>query len=198
MVSAREEAEVELLVQRVLDRLGESDCVVDIEWNKRFTSRVGDARYYPETITVPERATVRLSSALWPRMNKDERDSTVIHEACHIVAKRKAARGGRYIRPHGPEWKALMRACGEEPEVYHKIDNSDLKRTYKTKRTSCLCRVHFVTKKVYSRMLLGTRKYICKICKCPIMPIIEEEDNGDELSKRRGDEATRARADTEV
>ena len=38
----------------------------------------------------------------------------VCHEAAHIAAPIKA---GRRIRPHGPEWQALVRECGYKPRV---------------------------------------------------------------------------------
>jgi predicted SprT family Zn-dependent metalloprotease len=36
------------------------------------------------------------------------------HELAHLAARE---RHGDRIRPHGPEWKALMRAAGYEPKT---------------------------------------------------------------------------------
>jgi len=55
--------------------------VVVVEWNPRFTRRLGDAGYSHVTF----RATIRLSIPLWPRATDQDRRETVIHEVCHII-----------------------------------------------------------------------------------------------------------------
>lgn len=169
MIPAKEKAETEFLIQKTLDKLDHSDCKINLFWNKRFTSRLGDALYQKK---IPghsfEYARIRLSEPLWPKISKVEKDETVVHEVCHIVSMREAARAGRYIQKHGKEWKTLMRICGKDGKVTHSVDTSEFKRTYKTRRVACFCKIWPVTKGTYGKIVLGTKRYVCKACKYPL------------------------------
>jgi len=92
-----------------------------VEWNPRFTRRMGDAMYSPITY----QARIRLSLALWPRACEEDRRETAIHEACHIIVKYKV---GPLVADHGPAWKAAMRNCGVEPLRTHSVDRTGLAR----------------------------------------------------------------------
>jgi SprT protein len=94
---------------------------ITIEWNPRFTRRMGDASYSPITF----RARVRLSVPLWPRASEQDRRETVVHEACHIIVKYKF---GPLVKDHGVEWKQAMRNCGVEPLRLHSVDRTGLAR----------------------------------------------------------------------
>jgi len=98
-----------------------SQAVV-VEWNRRFTRRLGDGVYSP----ISMRARIRLSAPLWPRASEIDRRETVIHETCHVIVGYKF--GGYAVFPHGPEWKEAMRACGVEPLRTHTVDRSGLAR----------------------------------------------------------------------
>lgn len=93
---------------------------IQIEFNNRFTRRMGDALYSPITF----QAKIRLSLPLWPRASEEDRRETVIHEACHIIVKYK----GSFVADHGPEWKVAMRNCGVEPLRLHTVDRTGLGR----------------------------------------------------------------------
>jgi SprT protein len=95
--------------------------VILVEWNSRFTRRLGDAAYNSVTF----RARIRLSIPLWPRTSERDRRETVIHEACHIIV---AFKHGFAAAPHGSEWKAAMRNCSVEPLRLHAVDRSGLAR----------------------------------------------------------------------
>ena len=90
-----------------------------IEWNKRFTSRLGDATYN----RISMRARIRLSLPLWPRLSEEERKETVVHETCHCIV---TYIHGFVPRPHGFEWKKTMRNCGFEPRRLHSVDRTSL------------------------------------------------------------------------
>jgi SprT protein len=92
-----------------------------IEWNRRFTRRLGDAVFNPITF----QSRIRLSIPLWPRASQQDRKETVIHEACHIIVWHKF---GLFVAPHGPEWKAAMKNCDVQPERTHDVDRSELYR----------------------------------------------------------------------
>jgi SprT protein len=91
-----------------------------VEWNRRFTRRLGDAAYNSITF----RARVRLSTPLWPRASENDRRETVIHEACHLITFYKFGQ----VAQHGLEWKEAMRNCGLQPERTHSVDRTGLAR----------------------------------------------------------------------
>jgi SprT protein len=92
--------------------------VIVVEWNRRFTRRLGDAAYSPTTY----RARIRLS--LWPRASEEDRRETIIHETCHLVAFYQHG----FVAAHGHEWRLAMRNCGVEPLRLHTVDRTGLAR----------------------------------------------------------------------
>ena len=95
-----------------------------VEWNGRFTKRLGDAAYN----SITYRAKVRLSIPLWPRASDQDRRETVIHEACHLVAFYKH---GVVAAQHGSEWKEAMKNCGIRPLRLHSVDRTGLARRHR-------------------------------------------------------------------
>lgn len=49
---------------------------------------------------------------------------TLPHEIAHIAKSQRGIPG----RPHGPEWKAIMREMNAEPLVTHRLDTSNVER----------------------------------------------------------------------
>ncbi len=94
--------------------------VITVEWNRRFTRRLGDALYDPRSF----RARIRLSGPLWERASEQDRRETVIHEACHVIVAYKFGS----VHPHGQKWRKAMRNCGVEPIRGHNVDRSGLAR----------------------------------------------------------------------
>ena len=94
---------------------------VIVEFNRRFTRRMGDALYNRYRYL----ARIRLSVPLWSRASTDDRRETVIHETCHIIVKYKL---DPFTPDHGAEWKQAMKNCGCEPNRFHRIDRTGLYR----------------------------------------------------------------------
>jgi predicted SprT family Zn-dependent metalloprotease len=94
-----------------LRRWGVSSLTGDIrsEFSNRLSTSLG--------MSYPERGLIRLNRSL---LKEDQHLLAVVlcHELAHVVIYR---RHGRSVRPHGPEWQALMRAVGFEPLVH--LDN---------------------------------------------------------------------------
>ena len=137
---------------------------ITVEWNNRFTRKMGDANW--------KLNRVRFSVPLWPRASEDERRTTVIHEVCHLVANYKyklfEKRGRR--NPHGQEWKHLMKLCGIRPERCHNVDRTGLKRhNTRTKyKVYCECREWLVGPVRMKRMNSGARFYQGPHCHAPV------------------------------
>lgn len=126
---------------------------VEVEWNHRFTNRMGDANH--------KKMRIRFSTPLFIRATEDQQEQVIAHEMAHIVARHKF---GNSIKPHGKEWKTAMVNAGYIPQVYHTIDRSDIARKMKRVSVYCSCREHHVTTRVVNRIKDGF-SYKCKVCK---------------------------------
>jgi SprT protein len=135
--------------------------VILVEWNSRFTRRLGDAAYNSVTF----RARIRLSIPLWPRATDQDRRETVIHEACHIIVGYKH---GFAVSAHGPEWKKAMENCSVEPLRLHAVDRTGLARKqrrfillacpYEGVERKCRCTIREL-----NRLRCGVEMW-CKVC----------------------------------
>ena len=150
--------EVRAWISETLENL---DCValsdqLDVQWNNRFTRKMGDARF--EACG----ARIRFSVKLWLRASPEQRRSTVIHEVCHAVCFYQAHMDGQF-RPksHGVEWRVLMRRCGLPPDVTHDVKCDDLNR--KRIEIHCECSGLTVTPYIAGRIAAGIG-YRCKKC----------------------------------
>jgi SprT protein len=157
--------------QWALEALHTLDCAfiasrLKIRFSKRMTASMGRAKFTPRPHGYE--ALVTLSTPLWERSNEEERRTTVIHEVCHIVACHEA--WAAVLPPpkaHGPQWQALMRACGVEPERTHHVNVAGLGR--RQFLAVCSCKDHAVTEAFHSKLVQGT-KARCTICKDYVRP----------------------------
>lgn len=78
------------------------------------------------------------------------------HEAAHLIAFQLYGGG---IRPHGIEWKSVMRAIGQEPSRCHDFE-------VKTSHVYiCKCKKHYLSTRRHNSFLTGQQKYICNNCR---------------------------------
>jgi SprT protein len=146
-----------------------------VEWNARFTRRLGDAMYNPYTF----RARVRLSLPLWPRASERDRRETVIHEVSHVIVKYLY---GPFVADHGAEWKEAMRNCGIEPLRTHSVDRTGLVRRQRrfilldcpNQGMQHKCRMNV---KEYNLLQRGTEMW-CKKCALHLTPDLAVEEDG--------------------
>ena len=145
-------------MQRVIRECCEANNVgylaerISIEFNDRFTSRLGDANI--------SLMRVRFSAPLWRRASVKERTNTVAHEACHLIARHKF---GRRIKSHGGEWRACMLVAGYSPTRCHSVSTAGLRKSHKTCRAVCGCTTHMVTPKKFAAIAQGA-KWTCRNC----------------------------------
>ena len=116
----------------------------------------GEARLSPTGV-----GQIRFNTRLLVENSEDFLLRTVPHEVAHIVAYRLH---GSTIKPHGPEWKAVMELFGAEASRCHSYDTS-ASQIRRLKRFSyrCDCRVHQLTSIRHNRAKRG-QQYICKAC----------------------------------
>lgn len=88
-------------------------------------------------------------------------DRTVPHEAAHLVVHRLY---GRRARPHGPEWRSVMRLFGADASRCHDYDVSQATVRRLTRFPyRCDCREHQITSIRRNRMAAG-QVYHCRVC----------------------------------
>ena len=128
---------------------------INIEFNSRFTSRMGDAN--------ANYMRIRLSSPLWKVATEVQRRETVIHEACHIIDSRKYG----VTTSHGRNWQHCMTMCGLEPNRLHCVDTSSVRQVRRrcaVKGCTCVTDpLNDVGSTVGGRMRKG-REYHCRKC----------------------------------
>jgi predicted SprT family Zn-dependent metalloprotease len=73
----------------------------------------------------PERGLVQIARFAL-ELSAELRDEIICHEAAHLVVFERHGRSGR---PHGSEWKALMRSVGLAPRVRIQLAATDAART---------------------------------------------------------------------
>ncbi len=157
------------LINETFIKCGQPDLVgrVTVQFNSRFTSRMGDAIYHKRN----DRGRIRLSSPLWHYASVAERRNTIIHEACHILAERDNQKDyiiGRGRRPkrvgHGRAWRDFMHMAGiERVERCHNVKSPHSRKKQRRYEASCGCRTWDLTANRVGRMKNG-RRYSCNSC----------------------------------
>lgn len=71
---------------------------------------------------------VRINARLLADHPREMIDVTVPHEIAHVAIHRCYDSGRRRVRPHGPEWKALMAAFGVSDETCHNMPAAPVRR----------------------------------------------------------------------
>lgn len=90
---------------------------------------------------------------------------TVAHEVAHYLVHRLH---GARARPHGPEWKQVMRALGAAPRATgHYSLNGVPVRRQRRHSYRCACRTHQLSSTLHKRQQQG-RRYSCKVCRAPL------------------------------
>jgi SprT protein len=107
------------------------------------------------------RALIRYNPALLARHETEFLAQTVPHEVAHYLTLLHFGRG---VRPHGEEWRQIMRALGTDPSRCHQFDVSGIAaRRVRRFAYHCDCGDHALTSIRHHRVLRGAR-YLCKRC----------------------------------
>lgn len=108
-----------------------------------------------------QKPLVRYNAALLNANRERFLAQTVPHEVAHIVAR---ALFGLNIKPHGPEWKAVMQFFGADLDRCHSYDTS-VSSTRRLRRFpyACGCREYKLTSIRHNRIKAG-QVYLCMNC----------------------------------
>lgn len=104
---------------------------------------------------------------------------TVGHEVAHIVQFQLRPNS----KPHGNEWKMIMRSFGQDTNRCHSMQvvykparntsnryatvSNGARATTKVHAVHCRCRTHMVTKNMLNKIVNGSGHY-CTRCKCTL------------------------------
>jgi len=153
--------QAEALLQQARDHYGQRFSKVEIRFDLRGGS-AGQAR-----LGTQGKPVIRFNNALLEQHSEAFIARTVPHEVAHVVAY-QLCRGK--LRPHGPEWAAVMQLFGAEPTRCHNYDLSAIPRRRMRRFTyHCGCRSHELTSIRHNRIQRGQR-YYCKQCRQPLTP----------------------------
>ena len=93
---------------------------------------------------------------------------TVTHEVAHLAVA--ACHPG--ARPHGTEWRAMMRRLGvAEPTRCHAYSVPAAVRQQRRWTYRCGCREHQLTTTRHRRVEAGAVQYHCRACGGPLLPV---------------------------
>ncbi|MEK9807861.1 MAG: SprT-like domain-containing protein [Halieaceae bacterium] len=88
----------------------------------------------------------------------------MIHEVCHYAIDMAYWRA----KPHGPEWRRLMKLMGGEPSATYRasaeLDAQLPVRRQKRHRYCCGCREHELSTTRHNRVTAGRATYCCSYC----------------------------------
>ena len=111
----------------------------------------------------PQRNLLRFNMTLYHGNSAHFLRQTVAHEVAHLLAYTLY---GRRIRPHGPQWQAIMLDVFGLPA--DRCHNYQLPPGWKTLYAyACSCRQHQFSAQRHSRVNRG-QGYLCKTCRQPL------------------------------
>ena len=106
---------------------------------------------------------IRYNPFIFARYFDDNLAQTVPHEVAHYIAD--IVYGFRNIRPHGEEWKNIMRFFGADTRATSQYDLEGLpQRKFHQFRYRCRCQLHNLTSRRHNRVERNQVRYFCKQC----------------------------------
>ena len=143
---------VESVLARASNLYGQHFPMPVINYDVR--GRLGGLAYYRSNL-------IRINPYVLERNTEEFLAQIVPHEVCHLLAHQIYPY--KQIKPHGPEWKSVMRRLGYPPTRCHSFEVEQIRKTRKF-RYVCNCMKHTVGHAVHKKMQAG-QKRICLKCR---------------------------------
>ena len=113
--------------------------------------------------TASTRRQIRFNPWLFAKYPKDSYDNTIPHEVAHYISD--CLYNLNNIKPHGCEWKTIMRDFGAEPNVRAKYTLEGIPvRNTKSYDYQCSCRQVGLTSYRHRKIRQGIQQYRCRDC----------------------------------
>ncbi len=167
LVQKRESSLIDLLEQKVKECLS----LAEDQYQRKFDYRAvhvnirgraaGQIRYENPSVSnvLP---LLRFNPYLLERYKESFVEQVVPHECAHLVAY---ALYGIKIKPHGAEWKSLMRDLyNQTPAVTHHFDMPQKARKTFAYQCACPGLDHSLSVIRHNKILRQKARYLCKNC----------------------------------
>ncbi len=121
-------------------------------------------KHHNRFFTVDYKREIRYNPFIFAKYFDDNFATTIPHEVAHYISD--VIYGLKNIKPHGKEWKKIMRAFGADASVTANYDLSGIpvkKQTFFTYH--CDCREHQLTSIRHNKIKKYRYQYLCNFCK---------------------------------
>jgi SprT protein len=116
---------------------------------------------------VGRRRWIRYNPWIFAKYFDENLRDTVPHEVAHFVVHELY--GLRGIKPHGPQWQAVMARFGADAAVTFNLDLAGIpRRQQQTHPYRCACQLHEVSTTRHNRVIKGVGRYHCRSCKAQL------------------------------
>lgn len=120
---------------------------------------------------------IRYNPYVFSKYFDDNFNETIPHEVAHYVTD--MLYGLKKIRPHGSEWKSVMRVFGAGTKRTVNYDLTGLPvRTHRKFIYFCGCQNYELTSRRHNKILRGTGHYLCRNCGGKLLFIKNQDIKG--------------------
>jgi SprT protein len=110
------------------------------------------------------RRQIRFNPWLFAKYPEDSYDNTIPHEVAHYISDCLYSLNN--IKPHGSEWKMIMRDFGAVPNVRGKYTLEGIPvRNIRRYKYQCSCRQVGLTSHRHRKVRQGIQQYRCRDCR---------------------------------
>lgn len=110
---------------------------------------------------------IRYNPYIFAKYFADGLSQTVPHEVAHYVTD--LLYGLRRVRPHGREWRDVMRRLGGEPRATGRYDLDGVPlRTQRRFAYRCGCTEHQLSTRRHHAVCRGEARYLCRRCRAEL------------------------------
>jgi SprT protein len=114
--------------------------------------------------------SIRYNPYLFAKYFDENIETTVPHEVAHYITD--MVYGLNRIRPHGTQWKALMKQFGADASRTCNFDMEGIpQRIHRRFSYTCGCANHEITARRRNQIVMGTKRYFCRKCGSLLVPL---------------------------
>jgi SprT protein len=115
---------------------------------------------------------IRYNPYLFAKYFNENIGTTVPHEVAHYITD--VVYGLNCIRPHGIEWKALMKEFGADASRTCNFDMEGIpQRIHRRFSYQCGCANHEITARRRNQIVKGLKRYFCRKCGSLLVPQVK-------------------------